>query len=286
VKRIAILSGKGGVGKSSIAASIAIALKDKFKIVLVDTDADCPNQHILFEGKEKSMKVLQVSHTAKIDYEKCKRCGKCANVCKFDALDYREKPVISELFCEGCNACAVACPYGAIEMIPVANGEAKVIETEEGFPLVYGKLYPGKSGSGKIVHDVREIADGIAKNSDLAIIDSAAGIGCPVIASIMGCDYAIGVVEPTQSSISDLERAVETAEHFNIPYGVVVNKAGISAENEKRIRNMWGGKIMAELPYDTEVPKLLARKLPPIYAKSEISKKLKDLSKAVEDLFR
>ena len=285
MKRIAILSGKGGVGKSTIASSLAVALKDRHKIILVDADADCPNQHILFEGNEKESKVLQASHLAVVDHEKCKRCGKCKDVCTFEALDYSDGPKISSLFCEGCNACAVVCPHGAIKMVPVDSGVAKVIDTDEGFPLVYGKLYPGEAGSGKIVHDIRQTADRIANElgSELILIDSAAGIGCPVIASITDCDYAIGVVEPTQASISDLDRAITTAEHFGIPYGVVINKTGISGENERKIRDRWGGFILAELPYDPEVPKILAKRIIPIMGDSKVSEGLKKLAEMIEE---
>lgn len=283
MKRIAVLSGKGGVGKSSITASLAIALKDRVKLVLADTDTDCPNLHILFDGKVRESQILQASHLAKINYDKCIKCGMCANVCKFDALEFKGEPIISELFCEGCGACKVACPANAIEINPVDSGEAKIIDTDEGFPLVYGRLYPGKAGSGKIVFDVRTKADETAKteNAELILIDSAAGIGCPVIASITGCDYALGVVEPSQSSIRDLERALEVVEHFNIPYGVVMNKAGLSEEKEAMIREKWKDCILGELPYDPEVPRLLAQKKPPIMGEGRIKNSIIEISEAI-----
>ena len=277
--KIAIVSGKGGVGKSSILASLAIVLKEKKQIVLVDADADCPNQHLLFKGKEILSKPLYASHLAEIDYSKCTKCGACKSVCKFGALEFEDRPAIDSLSCEGCGACAVVCPQNAIAIKEVESGIARVVDTEAGFKLVYGKLHPGRSGSGKIVHAVRELASGYP--SDLTLIDSAAGIGCPVIASITGTDYAIGIVEPTPSSISDLERMLKTASHFKIPYWIILNKAGLSGENEDKIRKKWQGKIIAEVPYNSEVPRLLALGKPVLYANPEIKAEIEALSEKI-----
>jgi len=274
--KITAISGKGGVGKSSIVASIAIALKDTKKIVLVDADADCPNQHLLFQGKELLSKPLSVSHLAEIDYSKCTSCGACRDVCKFEAMDFEGKPRINPLFCEGCGACSIICPRGAIAITQVESGIAKVVHTDEGFRLVYGKLHAGKSGSGKIVQEVRKIASKYP--ADITLIDAAAGIGCPIIASVTGVDYTIGIVEPTPSSISDLERVLRTVSHFKVPFGIVINKVGLSKENEAEIRETWPGKILAEIPYNPEIPRLLAKGRPLIYANPQISSKIRELS--------
>lgn len=277
--KITIVSGKGGVGKSSVVASLAVALRGR--VVVVDADADCPNQHLLFVGKEALKKPLYASHTAEVDYSKCVGCGACRDVCKFGAMPFTDKPKIDPLFCEGCGACKIVCPQGAITLKEVESGVARVVQTNEGFPLIYGKLHPGKSGSGKLVQEVREMASDYEK--EFTLIDGAAGIGCPVIASIMGVDYVIGVVEPTPSSISDLERMLETTRHFKVPYGIVINKVGLSAENEEAIRKKFG-PILAEIPYDPSIPRLLAERKPLYYASPEIKNIIIDIIKKLEAL--
>ncbi len=284
MKTIVVLSGKGGVGKSSITASLAVSLREKMKLVLVDADADCPDLYLLFDGKVKLERELQASEIAKVDLEKCIGCGNCVNACKYNAIKIVDgKAVVNNFFCEGCKACSLVCPTKAIKIVPETSGIAKLIETNEGFPLIYGQLYPGKSGSGKIVHDIRNIANEVAseKNAELTLIDSAAGIGCPIISSITGADYVIGIVEPTQTSISDLERALEVVGHFGIEYGVVLNKKGISEENEKRIRERWGDRILAEIPYSPEVPRALAMRKPPITIEGPVRENLLKVSEKI-----
>jgi MinD superfamily P-loop ATPase len=159
-----------------------------------------------------------------------------------------------------------------------------VIYRGKEFSLVSGKLLPGEKNSGKIVHEIRKKADEVAENENAKtiLIDSAAGIGCPVIASVMGCDYAILVVEPTPASISSMGRALEVVSHFSIPYSIVLNKSGISKENEERIRREFGESIIGEIPYDEELPKLLARKIPPIRGSGSAARALRQISENVE----
>jgi len=278
--KIVILSGKGGTGKTSVAASLAVALSQKYKILLVDADVDCPNEHLVFEGEEIEKKDVYASKLAvvkkSIPYEKCK------GICQFDAIkSVNGNAVVDARACEGCGACVVACP-DAFELKDIKSGEMVIYQGKE-FNLVSGKLLPGEKNSGKVVHEIRKKADEIEKKEsiDIVLIDSAAGIGCPVIASVMGCNYALAVVEPTPASISSLKRAIEVVKHFAIPYEVVVNKVGISMENEDAIKKEFREKIIGEIPYDEELPKLLANKIPPIKGKGKSADALKDISKNV-----
>ncbi|MBN1169653.1 ATP-binding protein [Candidatus Micrarchaeota archaeon] len=280
--KVAILSGKGGTGKSSFASSLALEMSKK-NMVLVDADVDCPNQHILFPGEILRKEPLYVSKTAVFDESKHIFSHRCAEVCRFGAIRIiNSKAVIDRLKCEGCGACVLVCP-DAIKLMPKLGGELIVKETKH-FPLVYGKLEPGESGSGKVVFEVKKAAESIAKErgTELTIIDAPAGIGCPVIAALTGCDYAVGVVEPTPASIANLKRALEVVRHFNIPFSVVINKAGISETYEKKITVEFGEALIAQVPYDEEIPRLLAQAIPPIKGKGAGAKGFKKAVKAIE----
>jgi len=280
--KVVILSGKGGTGKSSFTSSLALGMS-KNGMVLVDTDVDCPNQHILFPGKILRRKELHVSKVALFDESKHISSSRCADVCRFGAISIiNGKAVIDRIKCEGCGACALVCP-DALKLVPKLSGELIVKETRH-FPLVYGKLEPGESGSGRVVFEVKKVADKIAKGkgTELILVDAPAGIGCPVIAAVTGCDYALGVVEPTPASMANLERALEVVRHFNIPFSVVMNKAGISEVHEKRIRELYGDKLIAQIPYDKEVPLLLAKGIPPINGNGKAAKAFREAAEAVK----
>lgn len=281
--KIAILSGKGGTGKSSFASSLALALAEK-RMVLVDADVDCPNQHILFSGSIVHKKALHLSKVVVAEEGK-NISSRCAEVCRFDAIKIiSNKAIIDRIKCEGCGACALVCP-DALKLVPKLTGELIVKQTKN-FPLVYAKLEPGESASGRLVFEVKKAADDIAKekNAEMVLVDVAAGIGCPVIAAVTGCNYAIGIVEPTPASISNLERVLEVVRHFNIPYSVVMNKAGISEKYEKQISELFGEKLIATIPYDEEIPHMLADGIPPVCGKGKGAKALKESVKAVMEL--
>ncbi len=273
--KIVIASGKGGVGKTVISAALASHLSKKFDLVAIDADVDCPNLQLLFSGELEKREPISCSKLAVVDREKCVECGACKDVCRFGALDYSNGPHIDELLCEGCGACCVACPHGAIKLVEEESGEMLVKETRD-FQLVYGKLKPGRSGSGKVVFELKKLAG----EKELTLIDAPAGIDCPAIAAITDSDLVIVVIEPTPSGIADATKMIELTEHFNIPHSVVLNKAGISAENEERVREIAGNRLIGEIPYDEGVPRAIARLHVPSEGKA--GEALKELCKMVE----
>jgi MinD superfamily P-loop ATPase len=271
MKTITVLSGKGGVGKSSIAASLSVLLAETKRVTAVDCDVDASNLALVLGIRklEKSFGI-KAEEKAYLVEGKCASCGACANVCKFSAITMAEgKPVIDESLCEGCGACVLACPNGALALKPVENAVIGSSVTEYGFPVVSGQLKMGSSGSGKVVFAVRKHSKEIASEheSDFIIQDSAAGIGCTVIASVKGSDYVVAVTEPTPASFEDLKRALGVVEHFGIHAGIVINKADMNPEATEQVRAFARDKgmaILAEIPFDRSFVDALVHLKPPV----------------------
>jgi MinD superfamily P-loop ATPase len=200
MKQIVVISGKGGTGKTIFTASLAALAPSK---VLVDCDVDAADLHLLLNPRTVEQHEFRSGKTAWIDPALCIGCGKCADVCRFNAIADNGKDFeVNPLACEGCGLCARICPVEAVEMRENLCGEWYLSETAYG-PFVHAKLGIAQENSGKLVACVREAAKGIAqtRNLDYVIIDGPPGIGCPVLASLTGTDLAVIVTEPTLSGI-------------------------------------------------------------------------------------
>ena len=273
MEKIVVASGKGGVGKSMLASSLALLFSKNKKIVACDCDVDAPNLGLWlgvtdYDEREK----ISTSEKARVVDQKSLD-DEVLEVCRFGAIKkVNGKYIINPLLCEGCGTCKILYPE-AIEIKPVRNGELRVKWTKYGFPLVSGQLFPGETGSGKIVEQLRKKAEEF--EYDIMILDSAAGIGCPVIASIRGCDYVVLVTEPTPSGFSDLKRILEVITHFNLPYGVVINKWDINPHFSDRIRKWAGDKFLGEISYDKKVIDSIVNLNPVIFSDSKAVDEIK-----------
>jgi len=275
--KIVVASGKGGTGKSMLASSLSLLFSEIKSIVACDCDVDAPNLGLwLGVTAYDSVETISTSERAKINSEKCTGCGKCFDNCAFGAIEkINSKFAINPLLCEGCGVCQLVCPTKAIDLAPVMNGEIRIKKTKWGFPLVSGQLKPGEVGSGKIVQELRKKADKISH--DIMILDAAAGIGCPVIASITGCDYAVLITEPTPSGFSDLERILEIVNHFKVPYGIVLNKWDINPEVSRKIEEWSGEKFLGRISYDREVVNSIVNLKPVIVSKSKVKEEIREI---------
>ena len=269
MKEIVVVSGKGGVGKSSITASLAVLLnKAGVKVTAVDSDVDAPNLSIVLGTDITDFTDIKTSEKASINYERCKHCGRCVSTCKSQALiDLDGTPKLIPFLCEGCGACVLVCPTSAISIVQVANGRVGVEKTRYGFYIVSGQLNIGESNSGNIVTAVKVKGEEIAKNSgsDLILVDGPPGIGCPVIASISGADYAIAVTEPTPAASNSLDRIFSILDHFHIPKITIINKYDLNPTYAmkmiKRIQKRWKVPVI-QIPFDENVPLSLSKRIP------------------------
>lgn len=279
---IAIASGKGGVGKSMVSSALAMLIAKERKIVAVDCDVDAPDLGLWLGIAElEKGESISTSEKAVIDHDKCVRCGKCAQVCRFGAVEFEKKPKIVPYLCEGCGSCEVFCPVGAIHLEPVDNGEIITKQTKHGFPLVTGLMHPGETGSGKIVTALRERAAEF--EHDIMLLDSAAGIGCPVIASMNGVDYAVLVTEPTPSGFSDLQRVLEIVDHFKVPYSVVINKWDVNKEMSGKIEEWAGGRMLGKLPFDKRIFLSVSELRPVMESDSAVVPELKGMFERLKE---
>lgn len=285
MKQITIISGKGGTGKTTLASSFIKLAKDQ---VAVDCDVDAANLHIMLSPRIKQTKNFIGGEIAVVS-DDCIACGKCEELCRFDAIkDSTGDIVIDPIKCEGCGVCREVCPVDAIELKSDRQGQYFISDTDFA-PMVHARLDPGAENSGLLVARIRNIAEDIAvkENKKAIIIDGAPGIGCPVIASLNGVDYALIVTEPTLSGISDFKKAHEVTRFFNIEAFACINKADINRENCQVISDYCSENKMAllgEIPYDEMVPRALSEKRFIIDDKdSPAGKKITDFWKIIEE---
>ncbi len=289
MKQLVIISGKGGTGKTIIAASIATLAQNK---VMVDCDVDAANLYLLLHPEIQETHQFIGGKKAHIDVEKCTLCGECMDICRFEAIAEKEdgEIIIDPISCEGCGVCSYVCPVEAIEMEKSISGEWFVSRTKYG-PFVHARLGIGEENSGKLVAEVRKKAKEIAdrNNLDFVIIDGPPGIGCPVISSLSGTDLALVVTEPTLSGIHDMERVVQMAHHFKTQTACCINKYDLNLQNSNHIE-IWCKKnsvpFIGKIPFDEEVTKSLVQQTPLTeYTNNSTSKEIKKMWQKLHKLF-
>jgi MinD superfamily P-loop ATPase len=287
MKELVVISGKGGTGKTSIVAAFAVLAQNA---VFADCDVDAADLHLVLEPKVKQTFEFSGGKQAAIIAEKCIGCGKCKDLCRFDAIHLNGpgNGVISKTFavdpisCEGCKVCVEFCPADAIEFKDAVNGQWFISDTRFG-TMVHARLGIAEENSGKLVSLIRKETKRIAEEQkkDLIIVDGSPGIGCPVIASITGADLVLIITEPTLSGKHDLERVADLAAGFKIPTVVAINKYDLNPdmanqiEEDVRKRNI---KVIGKIRYDKAFTKAQIMKCSVVeYTSSAVSEDIKAL---------
>jgi len=277
MKQLAVISGKGGTGKTTIVAAFASLAQDA---VMADCDVDAADLHLILKPELKSRMDFTGLKVASVDPDMCEKCGTCRDFCRFDAIT-EEIEVIDER-CEGCGVCEFVCPTGAMKLVDRKTGVAYLSETRFG-PMSHATLDIAAEATGKLVTLVRENAKALAEESgrDLIIIDGPPGIGCPVIATVTGVDAVLIVTEPTISGMRDMERVLEFCRHFGIPSSVCINKYDINEELTEEIEKLCkqnGLRVVGKLPYDNVTTEsMIEGKSVVEYSDGKLSQLIKDV---------
>jgi MinD superfamily P-loop ATPase len=265
MRQMVILSGKGGTGKTSLAASFAhLAAASPFPLraVLADADVDAANLELLLNPEVLEKHEFVGGSTAVIDPDQCDGCGICQQVCRFDAIlppssgdgwGYQ----VDSIACDGCAACFYQCPNQAVRMQPQLAGYWYHSDSRYG-ALFHAALLPAQENSGKLVTLVKGQARlfGLDHEAQVLMVDGPPGVGCPVISAASGADLALIVVEPSLAGIHDAQRALQTTRHFNIPTVVSINKADLYPAGTDQIKGFClenGVEILGEVPFDDSV---------------------------------
>ena len=253
--KIAIASGKGGTGKTTLATNLGtVASRQGSDVALLDCDVEEPNCHIFLQPQIRYSCPVAVP-VPKVDTEKCTKCGKCVEVCQYNALVCLPTGVLvfAEL-CHGCGGCELFCPAEAISEEARQVGVVEVGQAK-GFRFVQGRLNVGQAMSPPVIKAVRNVISEVG----LVIIDAPPGTSCPVISSIRGCDFVILVTEPTPFGLNDLKLAVDMVRTLELPLGVVINRADVGNDEVRLYCSHNDITVLEEIPDDRRIAEAYSR---------------------------
>lgn len=254
---ISVASGKGGTGKTLVAVNLALSLENETKVQFLDCDVEEPNAHIFLKPVIDHREGVSIP-VPQVDEQKCSFCGKCAEVCAYNALAVLKSHVLvfAEL-CHGCGACSYLCPEDAIsevgrEIGVVERGRSGEIE------FVHGRLAVGEAMAPPVIRRVKQHVD----PRKTVIIDVSPGTSCPVVEAVKGSDFCLLVTEPTPFGLSDLALAVEAVRRLGIPCGVLVNRAGVGDDSVEQYCLEKGIPILLYIPLDVQIARLYSQGIP------------------------
>lgn len=251
---ISVASGKGGTGKTLVATSLALSLKDRHRVQLLDCDVEEPNAHIFLKPVITSSEAVCIP-VPNVDEKRCTYCGKCAEVCAYHAIAvFPEHVMVFPQLCHGCGACSYLCPEKAISE---EGREIGMVERghSDGVEFIHGRLNVGEAMPTPVIRKVKERAN----HDEIVVIDVSPGTSCPVVESIKGSDFCLLVTEPTPFGLNDLILAVETAKDLKVPCGVVTNRAGAGDEKVAEFCRKGDIPILLTIPLDRGIAHLYSR---------------------------
>ena len=262
MREIVVVSGKGGTGKTSLSA--AFAYLEGENALACDCDVDAANMHLLLDASFDNQRDFYSGEVALIDEELCTNCGKCADVCRFDAIHIvNAQHRVDPISCEGCHYCSKVCKKNAIEMKTQKAGDIYTSNIKNHTQMVHAKLGFGAENSGKLVAKVKQDTKLMAlqKNKAYVITDGSPGIGCPVISSLSGANLVVLVTEATISGLHDLQRVLKLVKTFNLKAVCIINKYDLNLNMTKNIEEFLKEEeieVIGKLPYDETFTKALA----------------------------
>jgi MinD superfamily P-loop ATPase len=292
-RELVIISGKGGTGKTSIAASFTALAEN---VIISDCDVDAADLHLILNPRVREKGYFSGGVKVEIDQEKCTGCGKCKEACRFSAIkkeiiDGKQRFSVDPVACEGCGVCYLVCADKAIEIEDAINGEWFISETRFG-PMSHAKLGVAEENSGRLVTLVRDKATALARefNKNNEVIDGSPGTGCPVIASLTGADYALIVTEPTVSGLHDMRRILEVTKHFGISAGVTVNKYDLNENMTNEIKKLgeeYNVEFLGVVPYDKVVTEAQMKKLSVVeFSDGPVTENIKEIWRKISEKFK
>lgn len=259
---IAVTGGKGGVGKSAIAANLAVALsKMGYKTLLIDSDVDNPNDHLFLDVKLRKVRPIRI-FTPEIDLDKCIRCGKCNEVCPERVIVIKgdEAPIVFDEACSGCKACVYACPQDAIYDRGRDLGYIHAA-IKGNLRIMVGELRPTEAKSALAVNRLIRIAkeDLEKEKYDFVVVDTSPGVHSAVVQALRIADLAIAITEPTPLGLSTMKLTIDLLNTLKLKWIAFINKSTVSSSHRDELLKMCkeaGAQAIFELPYDEEVFKI------------------------------
>jgi len=281
--KIAVASGKGGTGKTTVATSLALAL-DSAAVQFLDCDVEAPNAHLflnpVFEQKQ-SVNIL----IPQVDAERCTFCGRCAEVCPWHAIAVvGTKVLVFPQLCHGCGSCTLACPTGAISEVPNPIGVLEAGPARAGIAFAQGVLNVGEPMAVPVIRQLKKWLP--PQHSQILILDASPGTTCPVVESMRGADFVLLVTEPTPFGLHDLRLAVQVTRELGIPAGVIVNRDGVGDSGVDDYCREAKLPILMRIPLDQRIAEGTARGIPLVDIRPEYVEQFQTLYAQMVEIVR
>ncbi|MDI6840607.1 MAG: ATP-binding protein [bacterium] len=274
---ISVASGKGGTGKTTVATNLVLSLEDN--VQFLDCDVEEPNAHIFLKPEFKRTYPVSIP-TPEVDEQKCNHCGKCSEICQYNAIAVlKDKVLIFPELCNGCGGCSLLCPEGAItetkrEIGVIEEGNSGTIN------FTHGNLNIGEARATPVIRELKSHID----SNKLTIMDVPPGTSCPVIEAVKGSDFCILVTEPTPFGLNDLILAVEVLRKLAIPFGVIINRADIGDKKVDRYCRRERIPILMHIPFSREIAIAYSNGIPFINWKKDWNPKFQALYLRIQKL--
>jgi len=275
--KLAIASGKGGTGKTTVAVNLALAL-DQDNVELLDCDVEEPNAHLFLKPEFQSCREVGIP-VPSVDLDLCNFCGRCSEVCAFNALAVlNDQVMVLNELCHGCGSCAYFCPEKAITEYkrPIGVIESGMVGK---LKFGHGRLNPGEAMSPPLIDAVKKMSS----SERITIIDAPPGTSCPVVTTVKDCDFCLLVTEPTPFGLNDLDLAYHMASKLGLPAGVVINRSDLGNDRVEEYCHNKGLPILQKIPFDRELAELYAGGEPVVLHRPDWRSRFRELFERIVD---